>query len=79
MTFMYLIRLRGLFQVIFLHIPVGPGQVSPRLIAHLLPGFIIVWAKLSDIFGRKTFLTTALVLFLLFSGACGGAKTLLQL
>ncbi|EPE26976.1 MFS general substrate transporter [Glarea lozoyensis ATCC 20868] len=41
--------------------------------------FIIVWAKLSDIFGRKTFLTIALVLFLLFSGVCGGAKTLIQL
>jgi MFS family permease len=42
-------------------------------------GFPIIWAKLSDIFGRKPCLLTALVLFLGFSGACGGAQTMTQL
>lgn len=42
-------------------------------------GFIIIWAKLSDIFGRKLFLMIAILLFIVFSGACGGSQTALQL
>ncbi|ORY12828.1 putative multidrug resistance protein fnx1 [Clohesyomyces aquaticus] len=41
--------------------------------------FIIVLAKLSDIFGRKTMLVTSLALFTIFSGACGAAQTMNQL
>ncbi|OJJ46498.1 hypothetical protein ASPZODRAFT_166742 [Penicilliopsis zonata CBS 506.65] len=36
--------------------------------------FLIIWAKLSDFFGRKRMLIGAVVLFLAFSGACGGTK-----
>jgi MFS family permease len=40
---------------------------------------MIIWAKLSDFFGRKLILITTVVLFLAFSGGCGGATTALQL
>lgn len=51
--------------------------VSPALLT--LPGFLIIYAKLSDIFGRKIMLLSALLLFTVFSSACGAAQTLLQL
>ncbi|KAL4985183.1 major facilitator superfamily domain-containing protein [Aspergillus falconensis] len=41
--------------------------------------FLIIWAKISDLVGRKVMLITALVVFLGFSGGCGGAQTALQL
>ncbi|KAL4740610.1 major facilitator superfamily domain-containing protein [Aspergillus similis] len=41
--------------------------------------FLIIWAKISDLVGRKVMLITALVIFLGFSGGCGGAQTALQL
>ncbi|THC97904.1 hypothetical protein EYZ11_002602 [Aspergillus tanneri] len=41
--------------------------------------FLIIWAKLSDFFGRKLMLVAALVLFLVFSGGCAGAKSTIQL
>ncbi|KAL4911013.1 hypothetical protein BDW74DRAFT_4902 [Aspergillus multicolor] len=41
--------------------------------------FLIIWAKVSDLVGRKLMLMIALVMFLAFSGACGGAQTILQL
>ncbi|RDW93803.1 putative MFS multidrug transporter [Aspergillus mulundensis] len=41
--------------------------------------FLVIWAKVSDLVGRKLMLITALVLFLAFSGGCGGARTMLQL
>ncbi|RDL32028.1 uncharacterized protein BP5553_09430 [Venustampulla echinocandica] len=42
-------------------------------------GLVIIWAKMSDIFGRKRLLLVALILFIVFSGACGAAQTLIQL
>ncbi|KAH7130092.1 major facilitator superfamily domain-containing protein [Dendryphion nanum] len=42
-------------------------------------GFQMVWAKLSDITGRKTALLAALSIFTLFSGLCGSSKTLTEL
>ncbi|CBF75171.1 hypothetical protein AN3884.2 [Aspergillus nidulans FGSC A4] len=41
--------------------------------------FLIIWANFSDLVGRKVMLITALVIFLGFSGGCGGAQTILQL
>lgn len=48
---------------------------SPNLWA----GFMIVLAKLSDIFGRKALMCFSLLTFVVFSGACGAAQTIIQL
>ncbi|KAJ5622005.1 MFS general substrate transporter [Penicillium herquei] len=50
-------------------------------IAYLLGygGVLVVWAKLSDIFGRKTCIITSIGIFVVFSAACGGAQTMTQL
>lgn len=45
----------------------------------MLQGFLIIWAKLSDIFGRKLFSTIAALIFVVFSGACGAAQSITQL
>ncbi|PVH92824.1 MFS multidrug transporter-like protein [Periconia macrospinosa] len=42
-------------------------------------GVLIVWSKLSDIFGRKLLYGISLALFIIFSAACGAAQTLTQL
>ena len=42
-------------------------------------GFMITWAKLSDIFGRKQTIITSVLIFIVFSAGCGGSKTLDQL
>lgn len=42
-------------------------------------GLPIIWAKISDILGRKTCLLAALLLFLIFSAACGAAQSIVQL
>jgi MFS family permease len=42
-------------------------------------GVLIVWTKLSDIFGRKLLYGISLFLFIVFSAACGAAQTLTQL
>ncbi|KAI0532016.1 putative multidrug resistance protein fnx1 [Xylaria digitata] len=42
-------------------------------------GGLVVWSKLSDIFGRKGTCLASLFVFTAFSGACGGAQTLVQL
>ncbi|KAF2649123.1 MFS general substrate transporter [Lophiostoma macrostomum CBS 122681] len=42
-------------------------------------GFIVIFAKLSDIYGRKLILATSMSVFLVFSAACGGSQTLNQL
>jgi len=42
-------------------------------------GFVIISAKLSDIFGRKMMLCTSVTIFVLFSAGCGAAQTLNQL
>ena len=45
----------------------------------LKTGVLIIYAKLSDIFGRKSFLIIAIAIFVIFSGACGAAQTIDQL
>jgi len=42
-------------------------------------GFLVIWAKMSDIFSRKYSLMTAVFIFAGFSGACGAAQTMTQL
>ena len=42
-------------------------------------GMLIIWAKLSDIFGRKPIMTLAILIFAIFSAACGGSQSLVQL
>jgi MFS family permease len=57
------------------------GQSNWIVIAYLLTysSFLIVFARLSDITGRKSALLTALSFFTIASLACGLAKTLTQL
>lgn len=42
-------------------------------------GFMIIFAKLSDIYGRKVVILTAILIFIVGSGACGAAQTITQL
>ena len=42
-------------------------------------GFLIIYARFSDIFGRKPMLLIALVLFTVFSIVCGLANNMLEL
>ncbi|KAJ5713108.1 MFS general substrate transporter [Penicillium malachiteum] len=46
---------------------------------HTFAGVLVVCAKLSDIFGRKTCIITSIGIFVVFSAACGGAQTMTQL
>lgn len=43
------------------------------------PAPIIVFAKLSDIFGRKPIYVVSILFFLIFSAACSAAQTMTQL
>lgn len=47
------------------------------LIADL--GFLLLFSKLTDIFGQNTLLIVAQLIFLVFSMACGAAQTMTQL
>lgn len=42
-------------------------------------GFLIIWAKISDVLSRKLMICLAVLVFLVFSGACGAAQSLTQL
>ena len=42
-------------------------------------GTLIIWAKLSDIFGRKLIMLASMFIFTAFSAACGAAQTMVQL
>ena len=41
--------------------------------------FMITWAKVSDILGRKQTIITNVFIFIAFSAGCGGSQTLDQL
>ncbi|KAL0260906.1 hypothetical protein SLS55_004598 [Diplodia seriata] len=43
------------------------------------PGMIILWAKLSDIIGRKPVTTATVTIFVIFSGGCAAAQSMTQL
>jgi len=59
----------------------GYEKSSWLFTAYLLTycGLQMIWAKLSDIAGRKYVLLTSLAIFTLFSGLCGAAQTMDQL
>jgi MFS family permease len=42
-------------------------------------GMLIIWAKLSDIFGRKPAIIATMAIFVAFSGGCGASQTMDQL
>ncbi|KAF2464423.1 putative multidrug resistance protein fnx1 [Lindgomyces ingoldianus] len=57
------------------------GSSSWAVTAYLITytSFMIIWAKLSDIFGRKPMISLAIFIFLVFSGGCGAVQTMAQL
>ncbi|KAF7899396.1 hypothetical protein EAE99_012317 [Botrytis elliptica] len=42
-------------------------------------GLLIIWAKISDIYGRKPAMIISMLIFTVFSGGCGAAHTMMQL
>jgi len=42
-------------------------------------GFLIIWAKFSDILGRRSCLAASMLIFIIASGACGASQTTNQL
>jgi len=42
-------------------------------------GFLIIWSKLSDHVGIKPVLFISMIIFMVFSGCCGAARTINQL
>ncbi|KAH6855892.1 major facilitator superfamily transporter [Chaetomium sp. MPI-CAGE-AT-0009] len=59
----------------------GFGQAGWVVTAYFLTytGFLVIYAKLSDIFGTKLLILCAVALFTVFSLACGTSSTMLQL
>lgn len=57
------------------------SQSNWVITAYLLTytSFMIVLAKLSDVFGRKTMLLFSTFMFTVFSGGCAAAQTMVQL
>ncbi|KAH8701069.1 putative MFS multidrug transporter [Talaromyces proteolyticus] len=57
------------------------GMSSWIIVAYLLTynGFLLLFSKLTDIFGQKSLLILAQLIFLVFSMACGAAQTMTQL
>lgn len=57
------------------------SQSSWVVTAYLLTytSFMIIIAKLSDLFGRKTMLLLSMFIFTAFSGGCAAAQTMIQL
>lgn len=56
-----------------------PDVAVQQLVLRAATGFLVIWAKLSDIFGRKLSIITAVAIFTLFSGGCGAAQATTQL
>jgi MFS family permease len=42
-------------------------------------GFLTIYAKLSDVFGKKTMLLLAILIFTVFSGLCGATSNVVDL
>ena len=45
----------------------------------MIPGFLIIYSKLSDIFGCKLMLLIAITIFTIFSMACGASDSMVPL
>lgn len=57
------------------------SQSSWVVTAYLLTytSFMLIMAKLSDLYGRKSILVFSLFVFTVFSGGCAAANTMIQL
>ncbi|EGC49537.1 drug resistance transporter [Histoplasma capsulatum var. duboisii H88] len=57
------------------------GPTSWIVTAYLITytGGLVIWAKLSDLLGRKPIFVASLLIFAAFSGGCGAAQTMTQL
>jgi MFS family permease len=58
------------------------GTLVPNLLQWrklTIAGFLVIYAKLSDVFGKKTMLLLALLIFTVFSGLCGAANNIVDL
>jgi MFS family permease len=51
--------------------------ISSYLLGYV--GVLVIFAKLSDILGRKLMINISLFLFIIFSGGCGAAQNFTQL
>lgn len=69
----------GLSRVIFWDSWVRMRFVFVSSCTNRLKGVLVVFAKLSDIFGRKLIFSIAICTFIVFSAACGASQTLQQL
>ncbi|KAF2016768.1 putative multidrug resistance protein fnx1 [Aaosphaeria arxii CBS 175.79] len=61
---------------------IGGFDKSGWLISSYLLGYVgvvVIFAKLSDILGRKLLLATAIIIFIIGSAACGASQTIVQL
>jgi hypothetical protein len=80
-------KLVGLYRAIFLDMWVRRPCSTLRLRATddvvltltVLIGALVIFAKLSDIFGRKLIISLSLFIFIVFSAACGASQSLEQL
>lgn len=57
---------------------ISSATMLKRLL-NFVAAFIIIFAKISDVFGRKSMLLLTTVAFCIFSGACGAAQSMDQL
>lgn len=59
------------------------GKLTYCVMIHVVltttTGVLIILSKLSDIFGRKSILIIVILLFAIFSGACGAAQSIEKL
>lgn len=61
---------------------IGGFEYSSWVMTSYLLGYIaliIIFSKLSDLFGRKPVLVACIAVFTIFSGACGAAQSITQL
>jgi MFS family permease len=49
----------------------GMSNIASGILHSRVSGFLVIIAKLSDIFGRKPFTILVLIIFIAFSLACG--------
>lgn len=57
----------------------GTGSVCADLTSSNGTGFLTIYAKISDIFGRKTMFVLALAIFTVFSILCGISNNIVEL
>jgi MFS family permease len=58
---------------------VGKSSVYIIKFELIREGVLVIFAKLSDILGRRFVLSLSILIFIIFSGACGASQTVDQL